>query len=75
MKTLIALLAATLALSAGCGGGNNGEPEEPRERLEKPYADKVKDVEQQNLQRVEDQKKAIDEQTRGGSDGKDDDRG
>lgn len=63
MKPLIALLAATFALSAGCGDG--GEPEKPRERLDKPYADKVKEVEQQNLQRVEDQKKAIDEQSRG----------
>lgn len=62
MKTLLAIPIVLLALTAGCG---SGEPEEPRERLDKPYADKVKEVEQQNLQRVEDQKKAIDEQTRG----------
>lgn len=63
MRTSIAWLTACLALTAGCGGGS--EPEEPRERFEKPYEDKVRDMEQQNLQRVEDQKKAIDEQTRG----------
>lgn len=61
MKPSIAWLAVSLLLSAGCGG----EPEEPRERFEKPYEDKVRDMEQQNLQRVEDQEKAIDEQTRG----------
>lgn len=64
MKPLIALLAAALALSTGCGGDNNGEPEEPRERLDKPYADKAKEIEQQNLQRVEDQKKAIDDMSK-----------
>lgn len=59
MKPSIAWLAVSLLLSAGCGG----EPEEPRERFEKPYEDKVRDMEQQNLQRVEDQEKAIDEQS------------
>lgn len=68
MKTLIALLVATIPLAAGC----SSEPEEPRERFEKPYEDRVKAIEQQNLQRVEDQKKAIDEQTRGRSDRDDD---
>lgn len=68
MKTLIALLVVTIPLAAGC----SSEPEEPRERFEKPYEDRVKAIEQQNLQRVEDQKKAIDEQTRGRSDRDDD---
>lgn len=74
MKPLIPLLAATFILYAGCGGGS-GEPEQPQERLDKPYADKVGEIEQQNLQRVEDQKKAIDEQSRSQSDRKDEDNG
>lgn len=63
MRAFMLAMSLGLAFAAGCGG--SGEEEEPRERFEKPYEDKVKAIEEQNLQRVEDQKKAIDEQSRG----------
>lgn len=63
MKRLIPLLALVFLLAA-CG---RSDPEEPPERLDKPYADKVKELEDKQLQQAQDQLKAIDEQTNGKS--------
>lgn len=61
MKRLIPLLALVFLLAA-CG---RSDPEAPPERLDKPYADKVKELEDKQLQQARDQLKAIDEQSAG----------
>ena len=61
MKHLIAALSVVLVLAA-CG---RSDPDEPAERLDKPYADKVKELEEKQLKQAQDQLKAIDEQTSG----------
>lgn len=65
MKTLIALLVATIPLAAGC----SSEPEEPRERFEKPYEDRVKEIEAEQLRRAREQLEEADRQSGGGKDG------
>lgn len=67
MKTLIALLVAAIPLTAGCGGGS--EPAESRERLEKPYEDRVKEIEAEQLRRAREQLEEADRQSGGGKGG------
>jgi|GEM_PF-6536392 len=63
MKKFSILIAGLVMASlAGC---SSGESDQKAERLDKPYADKIKAVEQKQLQQADDQLKAIDEQTSG----------
>lgn len=62
MKHRIPVALIVLLTAAACG---RSDPDEPAERLDKPYADKVKELEQQQLQQAQDQLKAIDEQSTG----------
>lgn len=67
--TLIIAMIALASLSA-CGPAE--EPDEPRERFEQPYEDRVKEIEAEQLRRARDQLKEADRQS-GGKD-EDDDR-
>lgn len=58
-----ALLAALVALAPLAGCGPAQEPDEPRERFEQPYADRVKEIEAEQLRRARDQLKEADRQS------------
>lgn len=60
----LSLLIAGLVL-ASLAACSSGESDQKAERLDKPYSDKIKAVEQQQLQQADDQLKAIDEQSSG----------
>lgn len=66
MKPFPVALVAIVSVVAGCGApdsGSEAEEREPPQRLDKPYADRVKELEAQNLQRVQDQLEEADRQS------------